>query len=142
MYSGKHHDDTLEQPMRDYLKFYIDGSWVEPAKAKSIDVINPATERSAGRISLGSAEDVDRAVKAARKAFAGYSQTSAEERAALLERIIAEYKNRYADMAAAITEEMGAPAALAKDAQAAMGITNLQTEQTVLRKFSFQEQRG
>ncbi len=128
--------------MRDYLKFYIDGQWVDPAKAKSIDVIDPATEKSAGRISMGSAEDVDRAVKAARKAFASYSQTSVEERAALLERIIAEYKNRYADMAAAITEEMGAPVALARDAQAAMGMAHLQTALAVLRKYSFQEQRG
>jgi aldehyde dehydrogenase (NAD+) len=128
--------------MRDYLKFYVDGQWIGPAMAKSIDVINPATEKSAGRISMGSAVDVDRAVKAARKALAGYSQTSVEERATLLERIIAEYKNRYADMAAAITEEMGAPAKLAKDAQAAMGIGHLQTALAVLRKYAFQEQRG
>lgn len=131
--------------MRDYLKFYINGSWVEPAKATnatSIDVINPATEKSAGRISMASAEDVDRAVKAARAAFPAYSQTSVEERAALLERVIAEYKNRYADMAAAITEEMGAPVALARDAQAAMGMAHLQTALAVLRKYSFQEQRG
>ena len=128
--------------MRDYLKFYINGSWVEPAKANSIDVINPATEKSAGRISMGSAEDVDRAVKAARAAFTTYSQTSVEERAVLLERVIAEYKSRYADMAAAITEEMGAPVALARDAQAAMGMAHLQTALAVLRKYSFQEQRG
>ena len=128
--------------MRDYLKFYINGSWVEPVNAMSIDVINPATEKSAGRISMASADDVDRAVKAAHAAFSTYSQTSVEERAALLERIIAEYKNRYADMAAAITEEMGAPAKLARDAQAAMGMAHLQTALAVLRKYSFQEQRG
>ena len=128
--------------MRDYLKFYINGDWVEPAQANSIDVINPATEQSAGRISMGSAGDIDRAVKAAQAAFPSYSQTSVEERAALLERIIAEYRNRYADMAAAITEEMGAPVALARDAQAAMGMAHLQTALAVLRKYAFQEQRG
>ena len=128
--------------MRDYLKFYIDGQWIDPATPKSIDVINPATETSAGRISMGSAVDVDRAVKAARKALAHYSETGVEERAALLERIIAEYQNRYADMAAAITEEMGAPVKLAKDAQAAMGIAHLRTALEVLRKYSFREQRG
>jgi len=128
--------------IRDYLKFYIDGQWVDPAEPKSIDVINPATERSAGRISMGAAVDVDRAVKAARRALARYSETSVEERAALLERIIGEYQNRYADMAAAITEEMGAPVKLAKDAQAAMGIAHVRTALDVLRKYSFQEQRG
>ena len=107
--------------MRDYLKFYINGSWVDPVTPKTLDVINPATEGVAGRISMGSAADVDRAVKAARAAFASYSHTTVDERVALLERIIAEYQKRYADMAAAITEEMGAPAALSQKAQAAMG---------------------
>ena len=128
--------------MRDHLKFYIDGRWVDPATPRTLDVINPATEAVAGRISMGSAADVERAAKAARKAFAGYSQTRVEERAALLERIVAEYKKRYADMAAAITEEMGAPAALAKNAQAAMGLAHLQTALEVLKRYQFQEQRG
>ena len=66
--------------MRDYLKFYINGSWVDPVAAKRIEVINPATESAAGHISMGSAADVDRAVKAARAAFASYSQTSVDER--------------------------------------------------------------
>jgi aldehyde dehydrogenase (NAD+) len=128
--------------MREYLKFYIDGAWVDPAQPKTLDVINPATEGVAGRISLGSAVDVDRAVQAAKKAFASYSQTSREERIALLEKIIAEYQKRYADMAAAITEEMGAPAALAQKAQAAMGIGHLQTALGVLKTYKFEEQRG
>ncbi|HSW03851.1 aldehyde dehydrogenase family protein [Aquabacterium sp.] len=128
--------------MRDYLKFYINGSWVDPVAAKRIEVINPATESAAGHISMGSAADVDRAVKAARAAFASYSQTSVDERVALLERIIAEYQKRYADMAAAITEEMGAPAVLAQKAQAAMGIGHLQAALGVLKSYHFQELRG
>ncbi|MCW5639112.1 MAG: aldehyde dehydrogenase family protein [Rubrivivax sp.] len=128
--------------MREYLNFYIDGQWVAPAAPKTLDVINPATEAVAGRISMGSAADVDRAVRAARKAFAGYSKTSVAERVALLERIIDEYKKRYADMAAAISEEMGAPAVLAQKAQAAMGIGHLQTALAVLKDYHFQEQRG
>jgi aldehyde dehydrogenase (NAD+) len=128
--------------MRDYLKFYIDGAWVDPVTPKTLDVINPATEGVAGRISLGTAADVDRAVKAARKAFATFSQTTREERIALLERCIAEYQKRYADMAAAITEEMGAPAVLSQKAQAAMGIAHLQTALAVLKNYHFEEQRG
>jgi aldehyde dehydrogenase (NAD+) len=128
--------------MRDYLKFYIDGAWVDPVTPKTLDVINPATEGVAGRISLGSSADVDRAVKAARKAFATFSQTSREDRIALLERCIAEYQKRYADMAAAITEEMGAPAVLSQKAQAAMGIAHLQTALAVLKSYHFEEQRG
>jgi aldehyde dehydrogenase (NAD+) len=128
--------------MRDYLKFYIDGAWVDPAAPKTLDVINPATEAVAGRISMGSAVDVDRAVKAARAAFASFSQTTRDERIALLEKIIAEYQKRYADMAAAITEEMGAPAVLSQKAQAAMGIGHLQTALGVLKNYHFEEPRG
>ena len=66
--------------MREYLQFYIDGQWVDPVEPKTLDVINPATEKVAGKISLGSAADVDKAVKAAKKAFVTWSQTTREER--------------------------------------------------------------
>lgn len=128
--------------MREYLNFYIDGQWVAPATPRTLDVVNPATEAVAGRISMGSTVDVDRAVRAARKAFAGYSQTPVAQRVALLEAVIAEYQKRYADMAAAITEEMGAPAVLSQKAQAAMGIGHLQTALAVLKNYHFEEQRG
>jgi aldehyde dehydrogenase (NAD+) len=128
--------------MRDYLKFYIDGKWVDPVTPKALDVINPATEGVAGRISLGSVADVDLAVKAARKAFETFSRTTREERIALLERVIVEYQKRYDDVAKAVTEEMGAPAVLAQRAQAAMGLAHLQTAAAVLKNFHFEEQRG
>ena len=128
--------------MRDYLKFYINGAWVDPVSPKALDVINPATESPAGRISMGSAADVDKAVKAARAAFETWSRSSVAERIALFEKVIEEYKRRYADMAAAITEEMGAPAALSQKAQAAMGVGHLQACLSVLKNFQFQEAQG
>ena len=128
--------------MRDYTKFYINGKWVDPVTPKTLDVINPATEAVAGRISMGSAADVDAAVRAARAAFASYSQTTVAERIALLEAIINEYKKRYADMAAAITEEMGAPAMLSQKAQAAMGVGHLTTALNVLKDYHFSETKG
>jgi len=84
--------------MRDYLRFYIGGKWVEPAQPKTLEVINPATEAVCGLISLGSAADVDRAVKAAREAFKSFSRTSRKERIELLERIVAESNRRHEDM--------------------------------------------
>jgi len=128
--------------MRDYLKFYIGGAWVDPVAPKTLDVINPATEGVAGRISLGAAADVDKAVAAAKAAFPALSRTSREERMELLERIIAEYQKRYADMAEAITEEMGAPGWLSQRAQAAMGVGHLQTALAVLKDYHFEELRG
>lgn len=128
--------------MRDYTKFYIDGQWVDPAVANPLDVINPATEEVAGRINLGSAADVDRAVAAAKKAFASFSRTSVAERIELMGAIAAEYQKRYNDMAAAITEEMGAPAWLSNQAQAALGIGHIATAIEVLKTYKFDELKG
>ena len=128
--------------MRDYTKFYIGGQWVEPATPNLLDVINPATEAVAGRIHLGSAADVDRAVAAAKAAFPSFSRTSVKERIELMGAIAAEYQKRYNDMAAAITEEMGAPAWLSNQAQAALGIGHITTAIEVLKNYKFDELKG
>src|SRR6478735_3000223 len=128
--------------MREYLKFYIDGQWVDPVQLKTLDVENPATEEVAGKISIGSAADVDKAVKAARAAFATWSQTTREERLEVLGRILAEYQKRFGDLATAVTEEMGAPASLAQRAQAPIGMGHLSTAIEVLKNFTFEQDRG
>jgi len=129
--------------MREHLQFYIDGAWVDPAApAAPHPVINPATEAVCGHIALGNATDVDRAVKAAHAAFPSFSRTTRAERLDLLGAIAAEYQKRYAEVAAAITEEMGAPAWLATQAQAAIGIAHLQTAIAVLKDYKFDEERG
>ena len=128
--------------MRDYLDFYIGGEWVKPVERRTLDVVNPADESVAGRISLGGAEDVDRAVAAAKAAFRAYSETSREQRLELLQAIASEYQKRYSEIAEAITEEMGAPSALAQRAQAAVGIGHLQAAIGVLKDYPFEEKRG
>jgi aldehyde dehydrogenase (NAD+) len=131
-----------DEYVREYMQFYIDGQWVDPAAPASMDVINPATEEVCGHISAGSAADVDKAVAAAKKAFETYSKTSREERIDLLQRILAEYQKRFGDIANAITEEMGAPASLAQRAQAPIGMAHISTGIEVLKTFEFEEDRG
>lgn len=123
-------------------QFYIDGAWVDPVESRLLDVINPATEEVAGQISLGGQADVDRAVAAAKAAFPAYSQTTREERLALLEKIAAVYERRAPDLAATVTREMGAPAGLAKHAQAVMGLAHLKQAIEVLKTYEFEELRG
>ena len=74
------------------LKFYIDGKWINPIKTDRLDVINPANEAIVGQITLGSSEDVDLAVIAARNAFKKFSKTSRAERLELLSEIRNIYK--------------------------------------------------
>src|ERR1700728_2598923 len=126
----------------EFKKFYIDGQWVAPAVAKEFKVINPATEDVAGVISMGSAKDVDLAVGAARRAFDSYSQTTRAERRELLERILAGYTKRYAEIGDAIRDEMGAPQKLAQGAQAAIGVGHLKAMIEVLAKFQFDQRQG
>ncbi|MGA1370192.1 MAG: aldehyde dehydrogenase family protein [Pseudomonadales bacterium] len=128
--------------MTDHLKFYIDGQWVDPIGTATLDVINPATEESIGRIAMGNAEDVNRAVGAARRAFESFSQTSKAERIALLERVIEVYKKRLPDLAAAISDEMGAPLKLAGAAQAPSGLGHFMATLEVLKKYEFEEDIG
>jgi aldehyde dehydrogenase (NAD+) len=125
--------------MREMLQFYIDGKWVDPVEPKPFDVINPATEEVCGRISLGSAADVDLAVAAARRAFESYSRTTREERIDLLEAILAEFARRHDEVAEAIMEEMGAPWGLARDAQAASGPQHIKAAIRALKTFEFEE---
>jgi aldehyde dehydrogenase (NAD+) len=124
------------------LRFYIGGEWVDPVEPQAIDVINPATEKSIGRVSLGSRTDVDRAVKAATIAFATYSQTSKAARIALLEKVIACYQERLGDLAKTISSEMGAPMSLATAAQAPLGLRQLDTALEVLKSYEFKRSRG
>ena len=128
--------------MSNQTKFYINGEWVEPSTTDTLDVINPATEQAIGPVAMGGLADVDRAVDAAAGAFETFSQSSKEDRVALLERIIAAYMGRMDEVAAAISEEMGAPLGLAKAAQAPAGLGHFMTTLSVLKDFEFEEDIG
>ena len=128
--------------MREYLKFYINGLWVDPARPATIDVINPATEQVIAKISNGSAADVDAAVSAARIAFAEYSQSSVDYRIELFGRIIDIYKRRMGELGSAISEEMGAPLGFATKAQAGSGLAHFSAMRKLLQQFEWQRDEG
>lgn len=121
-----------------HLQFYINGEWVDPLVADTIDVINPATEQVYTQISAGTKEDVDRAVAAAREAFKTYSQWSVEDKLSLLQRIADIYQTRSNDLAEAISQEMGAPIDLAKGSQTRLGLDHIHSAIKALRNFSFE----
>lgn len=128
--------------MQEYLKFYINGQWVDPVSPKTLDVINPTTEEPFATISLGSAADVDKAVSAAKGAFESFSRTSVKERVELLGAILGEYQKRYDEIADAISTEMGAPTGLSKAAQAATGLAHFSTVMEILKNYEFEEKKG
>ena len=128
--------------MREHLQHYIDGKWVDSIGGKRHEVINPATEEPVSAITLGTQADVDSAVAAARSAFESFSQTTREERLALLGRIVEEYKKRAADLGRVMAEEMGAPVSFATTAQVGAGIGGFLGTIAALKDFEFKERMG
>ena len=125
--------------MLDKRKFYIDGEWVDPVKKNDFDVINPCNEDPCAVISLGSTEDTNRAVKAAKIAFQTWKESPKEERIKLLEKLLTIYKKRFDEMAKAISLEMGAPMDWSTDVQTASGRDHLEDFILRLKNFNFEE---
>ena len=128
--------------MENQLKFYINGEWVDPSTSDTLEVINPSTEQPITSIAMGGPADVDKAVAAAKAAFETYSQTTREERVALLEKIIAAYSERLGEVAETISAEMGAPLPLANAAQAPSGLGHFMTTLEILKNYEFEEDIG
>jgi len=130
--------------MRTYDQFYIDGRWVDPVNGGQLyKVINPATEEVAGTIRLADEDDVASAITAAHRAFASYSRTTPNERMQLISAIAQIYQQRLDDLAAAISEEMGAPLyAVARPMQAPLGLAHLQTILALAKDYPFKKQQG
>ncbi len=128
--------------MEDKKNFYIDGKWVTPKSKEAIKVINPATEENCAVISLGNKEDVNHAVSAAKKAYSSWAFSSKDERIKLLEKLYENYKKRWADIAEAITTEMGAPKDFATKLQAGTGAAHLKSFIRYLKNFEFEKPLG
>jgi aldehyde dehydrogenase (NAD+) len=124
------------------LKFYIDGAWVDPAAPSTLGIVNPATEETFAQISLGSRADVDRAVKAARRAFATYSVTSVEQRLFWLHKIIEGFRARLPELARMMTLEMGAPITFATQRQATVALFHFEEAARVLASYEFEARMG
>lgn len=125
--------------------FYINGRWTAPADgadAPRLPVIDPASEEAFCAITLGNAVDTDRAVRAAQAAFPAYAALPQAERYGLLVRILAAYEARLDDLARAISREMGAPLAFAREAQAGIGLAHLRQMLATLETYEWSHMRG
>jgi aldehyde dehydrogenase (NAD+) len=127
-------------PSTDDTRFYIDGGWLDRPDAPRIAVTNPSSEEAIGHIAAGAATDVDLAVAAARRAFDAFSQSSAEDRLALLTRIKDLLEERSEEFAQAIVAEMGAAVTFARAGQCHFGIEHVRVAIEVLCSFDFERE--
>ena len=128
--------------MLDKKNFYINGAWVKPNSSEEIKVIDPATEENCAVITSGNKTDVDIAVNAAKDAYESWAFCSKEERIGLLEKLYENYKKRWADIAEAITLEMGAPKDFATKLQAGTGASHIKSFIRYLKNFEFEKPLG
>ena len=128
--------------MENKKNFYINGKWVTPKSKEEIKVIDPATEENCAVITLGNKDDVNDAVNAAKKAYSSWAFSSKDERIKLLEKLYENYKKRWADIADAITTEMGAPKDFATKLQAGTGAAHLKSFIRYLKNFEFEKPLG
>lgn len=135
---------TASRPtyMKEHNKLFVNGGWVQPAGSGTLDVINSTTEEVMGRVPEGTAEDIDRAVTAARAAFDSWSATSAADRAAFLQKISAGLAARQNEIAELIASEVGMPLPLATMVQAGMPAMVMGSFAKLLGEYSFEEQIG
>ncbi|SFS24597.1 aldehyde dehydrogenase family protein [Pseudomonas sp. NFACC42-2] len=123
-------------------QFYINGRWTSPAIPATLPVINPATEAVVAEVARGSAEDVDRAVAAARGAFAGWSATPAAARAQVLGKIHALIIERKEQLAQALSLEMGAAIGFARAMQVPLAAEHVRVARDLLSSYRFQTVEG
>lgn len=123
-------------------RFYINGGWSAPASLASLAVVNPATEEVVAQVASGSAEDIDRAVAAARAAFAGWSATSTASRALLLDKIHELILERKEAFAQAISLEMGSAIAAARAMQVPLAAEHVRVARDLLSTYRFQTLEG
>ena len=133
---------TIHVSNKTSQQLYIDGSWVSPTIAASLPVVNPASEEVVAQVASGSAEDVDRAVVAARAAFAGWSATPAASRALMLGKIHALILERKEQLAQALSLEMGAAIGFARAMQVPLAAEHVRVARDLLSSYCFQTVEG
>jgi aldehyde dehydrogenase (NAD+) len=118
-------------------RLFIDGEWVLPHGQARVGVIDPSTEEPVAQIALGSAQDVATAVAAARRAFATWSVSSPQSRAALLARVHGLILERTELFAEAISLEMGAAIATARGAQVPIAAEHIRVARDTVASYPF-----
>ena len=121
----------------DRTKIYVDGSWIESAGSGRIDVLNPATEEVIAQVAEGTADDVDVAAVAARKAFPEWSALTGAARAEYLSKAASLIAERIDELAALVSADMGMPLGFAKPVQIGMPLANLNAFAELARTYDF-----
>ncbi|WP_406020563.1 aldehyde dehydrogenase family protein [Nocardioides sp. NBC_00850] len=125
--------------MKQFHHLYIDGKWVEPSGEETRTLIDPTSEEPWATVTSGAGgDDVDRAVAAAKHAFPSFSTTSIDERVALIDRIIAAYERREAELSQLIAQEVGVPVSFKAQVTGPAG--HMKVARDLIATYAFEQQ--
>ena len=128
--------------MHERNEIYVDGAWEASSGAGTIAVIDATTEATLGHVPEGTAEDVNRAVAAARTALPGWAATPVEDRAKALERLSEALQARMAELATLVTREVGTPVNLSSLAHVGLPTITFASTAEIVRNHPFEETVG
>jgi aldehyde dehydrogenase (NAD+) len=133
---------TSTQTLIDRDSLFLGGEWVRPAGTETIDVVNPTTEEVMARVPAGTAEDVDRAVAAARAAFDGWAATPLADRVAICTAVSVKLQERQGELAELIAREMGSPLPFAVGVQTALPVVSFAAIERLVEDLPWEERLG
>ncbi|MBU2979888.1 aldehyde dehydrogenase family protein [Alteromonas sp. C1M14] len=126
--------------MKNYTKLYIGGEWLASTGSETLDVVNPANGEVIAKVPAATTDDVDKAITAAKKAFADFSATSSAQRAALIHQIADVMEARKDELIHGIISSMGCPLAFADDIQVQGAIDSFRSFADLACEVDKQEQ--
>lgn len=117
-----------------HYNLFIDNTFVEASTAETFDDVNPVNGQVVARVALAGADDVDRAVAAAKRALNGpWGKMSTAQRCALLEKVADGIMARFDDFLAAEIADTGKPRSLASTIDVPRGAANFKIFANILR---------
>ncbi|MEJ8848203.1 aldehyde dehydrogenase family protein [Variovorax rhizosphaerae] len=123
-------------------QIYIDGAWVPSTRSEVLTVVNPATEQVIATVPRGTAEDVDRAVQAAVRAFPEWSRSSTLTRVTLFRRLARLTEARFEEIAQTLVSELGYPITALRKTQVLGAVEELDIIAESLDQIEWMHQVG
>ncbi|WP_405138139.1 aldehyde dehydrogenase family protein [Nocardia sp. NBC_01388] len=133
---------TTEPAVQLHNRAYIGGEWITLSGTGTHDVVNPATEQTIATVRLGTAADVDTAVRAAQAGFESWSRSTVSTRAEVLAAIAAGLEARGDELAALISQEVGTPVAVSRLLQAGLPAMTFSAAARFVSELPWEEELG
>jgi aldehyde dehydrogenase (NAD+) len=126
----------------DHQTIYIDGAWIPSTGARTLDVLDSTNGQVLGRIPLGTAEDVDRAARAAAAAFPEWAAKAPTERAKFCSVIAEGLTDRKEEISSVVSREAGMPMRLSRNVQAGLPIHSFRTAAEIADSYEYESTIG